>query len=294
MHWPIYASEYLEIPAVSVETPSGKGAGDENFPVGSFLIAPRLRPHVAVYYDFARAIDDIADNPVLPAEEKIARLDAMDQALIGLHGQDDPAFAKALNLRQSLLQTGVAFAHARDLVIAFKQDAVKNRYQSWDELIDYCNHSAAPVGRYLLELHGEDDSAFEYSDALCNALQVINHLQDCSDDYRDMNRVYLPTGWLEAAGAKVEDLTAGKASPALRSVIDQCLSETKLLMKEAAKLPRHLVSRRLCLESSIIIRVAHNLIDELQRRDPTAGRVKLSRLRYGLCAIAGTLTGLLS
>ena len=115
-----------------VETPSGKGAGDENFPVGSFLISRQLRPHVAVYYEFARAIDDIADSPELSPEEKVSRLDAMDKALIGEAGAGDPAFDKAHNLRRSLLETGVDFAHGRDLVKAFKQDAVKGRYASWD------------------------------------------------------------------------------------------------------------------------------------------------------------------
>ncbi len=279
---------------LSIETPSGKGAKDENFPVGSFLIAPALRPHVAVYYAFARAIDDIADNPDLASEVKVERLTGMDRALRGLPDYRGPEYAKATALRQSMLETGVAFAHARDLITAFKQDAVKARYDSWEDLIGYCNHSAAPVGRYLLELHGEAEEAFVYSDALCNSLQVINHLQDCADDYRELDRVYLPMGWLEAAGVGVEALTAGKASPGLRQVFDQCLAETRILMHEAAKLPRNLASRRLCLESSIIIRVAWNLIDELERRDPTAERVKLNKFHYGLCAVSGMLTGLLS
>ena len=115
--------------AESVETPSGKGSGDENFPVGSFLLPKRFRPHVAAYYAFARAIDDIADNPDLEPDDKVARLHAMDLALIGEAGAGDPAFAKAHDLRRSFLETGVDFAHARDLVSAFKQDAVKNRYE---------------------------------------------------------------------------------------------------------------------------------------------------------------------
>ncbi|MDH3919945.1 MAG: squalene/phytoene synthase family protein, partial [Rhodospirillales bacterium] len=109
-----------------IETPSGKGAGDENFPVGSFLLPARLRPHVARYYAFARAIDDIADNPGLAAEDKVARLDRMAAAVLG-EAEGDPALATAERLRASLTETGVGARRATDLTIAFKQDATKPR-----------------------------------------------------------------------------------------------------------------------------------------------------------------------
>ena len=98
---------------MGVELPSGKGAKDENFPVGSWLIARKLRPHVAAYYAFARAVDDLADNNVLPAAEKVARLRAFGAALSD--GSGDPAdFAKAHRLRQSMLATGTPFRHGLD------------------------------------------------------------------------------------------------------------------------------------------------------------------------------------
>ena len=275
--------------AAGVETPSGKGAGDENFPVGSFLIARPLRPHVMAYYAFARAIDDIADNPVLPPAEKLRRLDAMDQALCEGNGEADPAFAKAHALRRSLLATGVDFAHGRDLVSAFRQDAVKGRYGDWAELMDYCNRSAAPVGRFLLELHGEDRRHFAYSDALCNALQVINHLQDCAEDYRRLDRVYLPSDWLTQEGETVEALTRPHASPGLRRVLDRCLEHTRGLMAEADRLPAALASRRLAMESAVIVEVAHKLVAELARRDPLAERVELTRAQFLWCGLRGVV-----
>ena len=131
----------------TAETPSGKGAKDENFPVGSMLLPRVLRPHVAVFYAFARAIDDVADNPELSPDEKIERLDGFDQALMGLN--DDAAFEKAHFVRSSLIYTGVPIQHCRDLISAFKQDAVKLRYDDWDDLMDYCDRSAAPVGTLL-------------------------------------------------------------------------------------------------------------------------------------------------
>jgi squalene synthase HpnC len=276
--------------AAPVETPSGKDAGDENFPVGSWLIAPRLRPHVAAYYAFARAIDDIADNPELAPEDKLARLDAMDQALCG--DADGSELAKPHALRRSLIEAGVDFAHARDLVSAFRQDAVKGRYENWAELMDYCNRSAAPVGRFLLELHGEDRRHFVHSDALCNALQVINHLQDCAQDYQALDRVYLPAVWLREEGETVEALARPQASPGLRRVIDRCLAGTRKLMAEADRLPGALKSRRLAMESAVIVEVAHRLIVELAHRDPVAERVELSRGQFLWCGVRGAGKGL--
>jgi squalene synthase HpnC len=282
-----------ETPA-PVETPSGKGAADENFPVGSFLIARSLRPHVAAYYAFARAIDDIADNPDLPASEKLKRLDAMDRALGEDMPETDSAFVKAQALRRSLIETGIDFAHARDLVSAFRQDAVKGRYGDWAELMDYCNRSAAPVGRFLLELHGEGRRHFACSDALCNALQIINHLQDCAADYRRLDRVYLPSNWLAQENETVEALARTRASPGLRRVLDRCLAHTRELLAQADLLPGALASRRLAMESAVIVKVAHRLVAELARRDPLAERVELSRVQFLWCALSGAADGLLN
>ena len=278
--------------SAGVETPSSKGAGDENFPVGSLLIARRLRPHVAAYYAFARAIDDIADNPRLEPSDKLKRLDAMDAALCGKTPEHDPAFAKAHRLRASLLETRVDFAHARDLVSAFRQDAVKGRYASWDELLDYCNRSASPVGRFLLELHGESRKGFTYSDALCNALQVINHLQDCAQDYLNLDRVYLPGDWLAEAGETVEALSRDQTSLGLRHVIDRCLDHTRKLLEDADRLPAALKSRRLAMESAVIVEIAWRLTDELSRRDPVAERVELTKPQFLWCGLRGAASGL--
>lgn len=274
----------------TAETPSGKGAADENFPVGSFLLPARLRPHVAKYYAFARAIDDVADNPDLSPDDKIARLDGFDQALLGEN--DDPAYEKAHRIRESMAETNVPVKHGRDLISAFKQDAVKLRYKDWAELVDYCDRSAAPVGRYLLDLHGEDPAHYRYSDALCNALQVINHLQDCKDDYLEMDRVYLSTGWLAEEGATVEDLDAPAASPGLRRVMDRTLDHTEALMQDARKLPGVLTSRRLAAESATIVRIADLLIGKLRREDPVAGRVELGKFSVIGCVVHGIGRGL--
>ena len=269
-----------------METPSGKSAADENFPVGSRLLPARLRPHVAAFYAYARAVDDIADNPDLEPADKIERLDGFARAVSG----DDPAgpaFRKAHDLRRSLAETGVTHRHGTDLVRAFKQDATKIRYADWDELIAYCNCSAAPVGRFLVDLHGESVEAYPASDALCNALQVLNHLQDCGEDYRRLNRVYLPQDWLAGSGVEVEELGGGRCSAALRSVLDRCLDATERLLASADLLPGQLRDGRFAMEAAAIVAIAWKLGRELRQRDPLAERVVLGRAPLGVCCILG-------
>ena len=270
----------------AVERPSGKGAGDENFPVGSWLLPARLRRHIASFYAYARAIDDIADDPGLQPQEKVSRLDRFAQAVAGAD-TDDPALRKAHDIRRSLRATGVTHRHCVDLTRAFKQDATQLRYDDWDELMGYCNFSAAPVGRYLVDLHGQPASAYPASDALCNALQVLNHLQDCADDYKALNRVYLPQRWMNEAGSSIEDLAGTRSGPALRQVMDRCLDATGELLVLARTLPGQLHDRRFAMEAAAIVAIADKLCAELRRRDPLAERVVLSKLQYLGCFLVG-------
>ena len=179
--------------------------------------------------------------------------------------------------------------HCRDLISAFQQDATKLRYRDWPDLLDYCYRSAAPVGRYLLDLHGEDRAGFPASDALCNALQVLNHLQDCQADYRELDRVYLPQDWMAAAGVTVEALDAPAASPGLRRVLDHCLDGCDELLALARTLPGQLRNRRLAMESAAIVNIALRLTRHLRRRDPLAERVALSKAEYVWCCVRGTV-----
>ncbi len=280
---------------VNVEAPSGKGRGDENFPVGSWLIRRDLRVHVHAFYRFARNADDIADNPALGADDKLCRLDRMaavlDGATNGAPGGDDwggdaPAAAA---MRASLAATGTTAQHCHDVLRAFRLDAVKGRYRDWDDLIEYCRYSAAPVGRQLLDLHGETRDTWPASDALCAALQVLNHLQDCADDYRALDRVYLPLADLDAAGIGVEALAEPVASPALRRVLDSLLDRTDGLIATARFLPSGVRARGLRWESAVIVGLAGRLARRLRRGDPLAGRVKLGKSDVASSFLTGIL-----
>lgn len=277
--------------ATGIEAPSGKDAAGENFPVGSLLLPARLRPHVAAFYAFARAADDIADSPALAPAEKAARLDRLAAALQGRGNEPAPAVAR--RLRESLAGTGAAPRHALSLLEAFRQDATKRRYADWNELMAYCDRSAAPVGRYLLELHGESRDLWPASDALCAALQVLNHLQDCGEDYRALDRVYIPQAWLAGEGVGVAALDEPACGPALRRVLDRMLDATDPLLDRARPLPRGLRSRRLAMEAAAILAIARRLAALLRERDPLAERVRLGRMAYLSCIVRGVRRGLL-
>lgn len=258
----------------SVETWSGKDRGDENFPVGSALIRPALRPHVHAFYAFARNGDDIADSPALEPADKIARLDRMEAVLLGHADGGSPS---GVALRASLAQTGVVPRHAQDLLAAFRQDATKRRYASWGELHDYCRLSAMPVGRYVLDLHGEDPATHAPSDPLCAALQVLNHLQDGAKDLSALDRCYLPADMLAAAGSGVADLAGPAETPGLRAVFAVLLDHVDRLHAEAADLPRWTRDRRLRLEVAVILGLSRRLARRLRHGDPVAARVKLRK-----------------
>ena len=258
----------------SVESWSGKDRGDENFPVGSLLIRPALRPHVHAFYAFARNADDIADSPALDAADKLARLDTMEAVLLGHRAAGSPS---ATALRASLAATGVTDRHARDLLAAFRQDATKHRYATDAELLDYCRLSAMPVGRHVLDLHNESPATHAPSDPLCAALQILNHLQDGGKDLAALDRCYLPDDRLAAAGAQVADLGGPAETPGLRQVFTALLDTCDRLNHEAAALPRLVRDRRLRLECAVILGLSRRLAHRLRHGDPVATRVKLRR-----------------
>lgn len=261
--------------AKPIEAWSGKDKGDENFPVASLLIAANLRPHIHAYYNYARNADDISDNTELPAADKLDRLMAMEEVVLGRRASGSPS---AERLRESLAQSGVPAIHAQELLVAFRQDVTKNRYESWDELMTYCRYSAAPVGRYVLDLHGESHDTWEASDALCASLQILNHLQDCAKDLINLDRCYIPQDWLRARGLTTDALAAASTSPSLRLVFDQMLAATEILNRRAAALPRLVKSRRLRMECAIICHLAQRLTTLLKNGDPLANRIKLRKM----------------
>ena len=263
------------------ELRSGKGHGDENFPVASFLIQPKHRPAILAFYRFVRTADDIADHVRLGAAEKLALLDRMGASLAGDEDSDEAARA----LRVALAERRLSTRHAEDLLQAFRTDVTKLRYADWDDLMGYCRYSAMPVGRFVLYVHGESEKLWPANDALCAALQVINHLQDCAKDYRELDRVYLPQDVLAREGGKIGDLAADAASPGLRQTIVALARQTGELLERSKPFARQIRDRRLGAEVAIIQAVAERLVRLLLRNDPLRDKVHLAKPQAAMIAL---------
>jgi len=254
---------------------SGKGHHDENFPVASYLIAPKARGPILAFYRFARFADDIADNATASQSDKLKLLEDMRRSLVG----ESSTSPEALTLRHVLSERGLSGEHALDLLEAFRRDVTKLRYRDWAELMDYCRYSAMPVGRFVLDVHGESRDTWPANDALCAALQVINHLQDCAKDYRDLNRVYIPQDALKENGLDVTALALAKASPALGCVITGLAAKNGALLQESCRFAGLIRDVRLALEVDLIQTLAEDLNAMLASRDPLSEKVHHSKAR---------------
>jgi squalene synthase HpnC len=267
---------------------TGKGHRDENFPVASWLIAPRHRALILAFYNFVRSADDIADHPSLSAQEKVDWLDRMETDLLG-NGDGNAA---AVALRQALADRTMSPQHAQDLLKAFRLDATKLRYRDWDDLMGYCAYSAMPVGRFVLDVHGESRGTWPASDAICAALQVINHIQDCAEDYRNLDRVYIPLDALASHGLDVTVLAAPRASPQLRACLAGLAQRTDALLHQGDVLPSLVQDWRLSLELSVIHTLAQRLTRILMQRDPLSERVHLGKPAVAGISLLAVLKGL--
>ena len=271
------------------ELRSGKSHRDENFPVASWIIHPRHRALILAFYNFVRTADDIADHATLGADEKLAYLNLLESELLG-QGDSQP---EAVNLRRALAERSMPPRHALDVLIAFRMDVTKLRYENWDEVIHYCRYSAMPVGRFMLDVHGESTSTWPASDALCAGLQINNHLQDCGKDYRELNRVYLPRDALAAAGASVEALGLARAPAPLLQCLHSLAARTEALLNESKTLSAEVKDFRLGLEISVIQTFADKIVRLLKARDPLSDTVHLRPLEliaYSASGVASEMT----
>jgi hydroxysqualene synthase len=267
------------------ELRSGKTHRDENFPVASWLIQPRHRAPILAFYNFVRTADDVADHATLEAGEKLRYLDLLEAELLG----NGDSQKEAVTLRSALAERSMPPRHALDLLTAFRMDVTKLRYENWDEVIHYCRYSAMPVGRFVLDVHGERPSTWAASDALCAGLQINNHLQDCGKDFKNLDRVYLPRDALAAAGASVEELGLPQASPALLQCLHVLAGKTEDLLNEGRSLAAQVRDFRLGLEIAVIQTFADKIVRMLKVRDPLNERVHLGKgelLAFTLAAVA--------
>lgn len=216
----------------------------ENFPVASILLPKRLRLPISVIYAFARTADDFADEGDAPTEKRLQQLEYYSRALLSISEQcyqgNNPIFIALADVIQNHNLPVHLF---EDLLSAFKQDVVKNRYADFDEVLDYCTRSANPVGRLLLHLDGHPNKEqLEQSDAVCTALQLINFYQDIVQDYTEQDRIYIPQDELTKSGLSETDLVNSN-SQKIAPLIRELYQRTELIMSKGYPLGTALSGR---------------------------------------------------
>ena len=268
---------------------SGKGHRDENFPVASFLIHPRHRGPILAFYNFVRTADDIADHATLAPEEK---LDLLDRLGCGPPRREQRRRGGGAFARRRSPNARLSPRHAQDLLAAFKLDVTKLRYRDWDDLIGYCSLSAMPVGRFVLDVHGESRSTWPANDALCAALQIINHLQDCQGRLPQSRPGLCSARSSHRARHRGRSArrTAGLAAAAWRHCTASPSARSSF-SSESDVFPLLINDRRLALEVSVINTLAHRITRMLKARDPLRDRVHLSKPAIAGLTLAGVISG---
>ena len=253
----------------------------ENFPVAK-MVPKHLKKHICAVYAFARTADDIADEHHEDiAEDSPVRIENLEnfEAQLDLEQpQRSPQWSWIFTAcDQTIKEFDIPKQLFRDLISAFKQDVVKKRYESFDELLDYCRRSANPVGRLVLILHGfRDETRFAQSDKICSALQLANFWQDMSVD-KHKNRIYIPrSDW---NGLSDEDFFAPKASKAVRDVLKFQVERTSKMFDDGSPLPKSLPFP-LSLEIRATLAGGRTILRKIQEQDydTLQARPKITKL----------------
>ena len=237
----------------------------ENFPVVSFFVPKRLRKHVAIIYWFARSADDIADEGNEKPEFRLDKLIEFELEFEkALNGKPDSVFFSALSETITILN--LTPKHFTDLIYAFKQDVVKKRYDNYEELLNYCNHSANPVGRLILELFNvRNKDAYFYSDEICTALQLTNFFQDTKIDF-NRGRIYYTQAEMEKYGVTEKVFELNENNLNLQKLVKFNVERTRVLFDDGKKI-LNLLKGGLKLEISWTIRGGEAILDKISRNN---------------------------
>lgn len=271
---------------------------DPDFSLMPWLFPARLRPHVTAFGRFVRLAHGIAHNAFISREERLHHLAALDTAI----GGDDappPEFPGAepvcAALRTSLRASGVADTHVRHILQALRRDVEGGANRSWGDLLVYSQFAAAPIGRHMLDLMGEDSRTYRNaSDALCAALGILKQLRDFREPTLHDNRHWVPESFLDDAFITHEHLGALKAKGQTRAVLDRILDGIEQLLNAAEPLPRHVRSWRLRSHIRVVQCRARGLVACFRDEDPLGARVGLTWRQRQVCLCAGLFRGTLN
>lgn len=264
-----------------------KNRKQENFPVGMMIFDKQKRQLIFDYYRFARYADDIADNPKLKPQQKVDKLYQLEDIFLGQSSYRGQKLKFVAELSKKFSQFNLPKSLATDLLIAFRKDAMGFEYKTWGQLVDYCKYSAAPVGRFMLNIHNEKPSTYLPATALCVVLQIVNHIQDIKYDALLLKRVYLPEDLMKKYNICFDDLTAKKSSLGLKKAIEEIMQKTKGLIKDGKILPHILESRSLRAEICIILSLTNIMVKKILKGDVLAKEIKLSAWNWFCGIICG-------
>lgn len=236
----------------------------ENFPVASWLLPARLRRPVVAIYRFARDADDIADEGLATPRQRLDQLAARRAQLDDMAAGRPPRTPEFAALAQVIERWDLPLQPFYDLLDAFAQDVVKQRYACFAELLDYCRRSADPVGRLLLHLYqAASADNLRRSDAICTGLQLINFWQDVAVDWRK-GRVYLPQDELRRFGVTESQIAHGRWDAGWAALMDFQIDRARAMMLQGSGLASAL-PRRIGLELAMIVHGGLRILEKLQR-----------------------------
>jgi len=268
---------------------SGKSHSDENFPVASFLMTKKIRSIVRVFYFFARMADDIADHQKLSSNQKKKILLFFDNAISKSKKTNNKVLDKMI-ARFKELPSGKKYS--RNLLKAFMMDASNKKYKNWNDLLYYCKFSANPVGRFVIDAVNERkniEKIYEASDNLCTALQIINHIQDCKKDFKELNRVYIPESFFKKYSLDKKILRKSKSEENFEKLKIEIIDNVLTSLRKTKLGLREIQSWRLRKETLIILNIAKRLCNLLKINDPLEKQIKLSRIDFIFCFFKGIM-----
>ena len=268
---------------------SGKSHSDENFPVASFLMTKKIRSIVRVFYFFARMADDIADHQKLSSNQKKKILLFFDNAISKSKKTNNKVLDKMI-ARFKELPSGKKYS--RNLLKAFMMDASNKKYKNWNDLLYYCKFSANPFGRFVIDAVNERkniEKIYEASDNLCTALQIINHIQDCKKDFKELNRVYIPESFFKKYSLDKKILRKSKSEENFERLKIEIIDNVLTSLRKTKLGLREIQSWRLRKETLIILNIAKRLCNLLKINDPLEKQIKLSRIDFIFCFFKGIM-----
>ncbi len=252
----------------------------ENFPVASFLLPKEIRKHVAIIYWFARTADDLADEGNFDDEVRLKNLNEFENEFTSaLNGKSSDEYFNLL--AKTITGKKLTPEHFYDLLSAFKQDVIKKRYKDFSEVLDYCNRSANPVGRIILELNNiYDEQAVIYSDKICTALQLTNFYQDTKIDY-EKGRIYYALDEMERFSVTENMFELNKNNQHISSLVKHNIERTQKLFDEGKPLLNFL-SGKLRIEIKWTILGGETILKKIRENnfEVLANRPKLSKFNY--------------